>query len=666
MNTKSFKLIAFFMLTVLMLSCGGDDDTTVTFEVDASISVTKAKISEAEPAVFTVTISKSNTSGNVIPMSYSVSGTASQGADYSALSGVVEIAENSSSTKIEVAITDDTSIEEDETIIITLTDPGVQGVTIVKSSAEVIIEDNDTRTVTISSTDNIGLEGDNNASFTVSLDAANSTGSPLEIPYIITGTATNGTDYTALSGSAAIANGETSTVIEIAVIDDDVDEEAETIILTIDEPNLPLGVITVNKEATATINDNDGESSTTYTVTVVGPPTIGEADGNANFKVTLDKSNEGAAITIAYTISGTATAGADYTAPSGSLTINTSETERVVNIPIVDDAEVEGDETIIITLSASGLPSDVALGSPNTKTITITDNDTDATCANDNSTDQGNRSCTLGPDSNTYNDATVNGGGDREIVTNGIPTHEYGNQIPMIVSNLDNSTKTYYVDNTPTKAGAITSITFDDGSPKWKFGVAKNGVAIDPAPATPFIFEDTNTGEYNWDWVFEPNNNMNAVGLDCAIAHVQPDGLYHYHGDMAIYAEELSSGISTGTAPTDPVQIGWAADGFPILYYYGPDAAGTGIAKLTSSYQLKSGERPGDGESEPCGEYNGKYTNDYEYVNGAGDLDECNGIERNVTLSTGTYSYFYVITAEFPVISRCLVGTPNDAFKIGP
>ena len=134
---------------------------------------------------------------------------------------------------------------------------------------------------------------------------------------------------------------------------------------------------------------------------------------------------------------------------------------------------------------------------------------------------------------------------------------------------------------------------------------------------------------------------------------------------MALYAEQLSEGISSGTAPNEPVQIGWAADGFPILYYYGPNENGTGMTKLNSSFQLKQGERPGDGVTAPCGEYNGKYTNDYEYLNGSGELDECNGINRQVTLSTGTYEYFYVITDAFPYISRCITGAPNDTFKIG-
>ncbi len=50
-------------------------------------------------------------------------------------------------------------------------------------------------------------------------------------------------------------------------------------------------------------------------------------------------------------------------------------------------------------------------------------------------------------------------------------------------------------------------------------------------------------------------------------------------------------------------------------------------------------------------------------------MDECNGIERNVTIPTAngdeTFSYFYVITDSFPQIPRCVVGTPADVFIDG-
>jgi len=268
--------------------------------------------------------------------------------------------------------------------------------------------------------------------------------------------------------------------------------------------------------------------------------------------------------------------------------------------------------------------------------------------------------------------------GNRTVTGSGIPNHDYGNQFQDFPPSDPNSdvevtdqNYTFTFTASPSLASETTSILNEmTGRPSIEYGIAINAVPIDPAPAEPFIFENPNTGEYNWDWVFEPNNNKIAVGLDCAVAHVQPDGAYHYHGDMAPLADIVSPGISCGVVPSSPAQIGWAADGFPIVYRYGPTADGSGIELLEPSYQLKSGSRPGDGVTEPDGTYDGQYTNDYEYVAELGDLDECNGIERSITLTTEagqeeTFSYFYVITEEFPIIGRCLSGTPdNDFFKM--
>lgn len=269
-------------------------------------------------------------------------------------------------------------------------------------------------------------------------------------------------------------------------------------------------------------------------------------------------------------------------------------------------------------------------------------------------------------------------GSSRIVTGSGIPNHDYGNQFQDFPDNDPNSnvevTDQNYNFNftaSPQLAASQTSILNETtGRPSIEFGIAVNAVPIDPAPAEPFIFENPNTGEYNWDWVFEPNNNKPDVGLDCAVAHVQPDGAYHYHGDMAPLADIVSPGISCGEVPSSPAQVGWAADGYPIVYRYGPTANGSGVELLVPSYRLKSGSRPGDGVTEPDGTYDGKYTNDYEYVSGLGDLDECNGIERSITLTTQagqteTFNYFYVITEDFPVIGRCLSGTPdNDFFKM--
>jgi hypothetical protein len=135
---------------------------------------------------------------------------------------------------------------------------------------------------------------------------------------------------------------------------------------------------------------------------------------------------------------------------------------------------------------------------------------------------------------------------------------------------------------------------------------------------------------------------------------------------MYEYVEELEQGISTlNTPPAEVLQVGWAADGFPVLYRFGPDKDGN-IKEMFPSFQLKSGLRPGDGISAPCGSYSGKYTNDFGYVAGKGDLDECNGIQASITLTTAqgeeTFDYYYVVTQGFPQISRCIKGNFNDSF----
>ncbi len=201
--------------------------------------------------------------------------------------------------------------------------------------------------------------------------------------------------------------------------------------------------------------------------------------------------------------------------------------------------------------------------------------------------------------------------------------------------------------------------------------MALNGVFLSPAPGQPFIYTNKNTGEFNWDWVFEPTNNQGdgegQVQLDCATAHTNASG-YHYHGEMFQYLETDNPGVTTVASFSEPYQIGWASDGFPILYKFGPDSNGQ-FRELLPSYQLKTGERPGDGIVAPCGPYTGKYTVDYEYIEGLGDLDECNGIESSIILETAlgteTFNYYYVVTSTFPQIGRCLKGVPSEDFENG-
>mgnify|MGYP001156266950 CR=1 FL=1 len=249
----------------------------------------------------------------------------------------------------------------------------------------------------------------------------------------------------------------------------------------------------------------------------------------------------------------------------------------------------------------------------------------------------------------------------RVISTNSIPDHEVGLfgavQGSLNPNAITEQSEVYHITLTPTIASELTPLLSSTG-PAYSFGVLLNGVELDPVAAEPFPHEGINSPNANWEWNLEALN-VN-LGLDCTNAHVQPTGKYHYHGTPTSYVEHLNISNQEMTL------IGYAADGFPIYYKYAysnSDDNSSEVIEMTSSYQLKSGIRPGDGVTAPCDVYNGIYSNDYEYVEGLGTLDESNG-RTGVTPEYPEGIYYYIVTEEFPSIPRYFKGTPSDDFRI--
>ena len=210
-----------------------------------------------------------------------------------------------------------------------------------------------------------------------------------------------------------------------------------------------------------------------------------------------------------------------------------------------------------------------------------------------------------------------------------------------------------YFTKKPKKTSYVTPSKF--------FGVAVNGVMLVPgtaecwSPEKQLAKSKINKNSLTLerprprtrkkgpcDWREEAIvSSQKRLGLDMNNAHVQPNGMYHYHG--------LPIGlIQTQKKPDDLIHIGFAGDGFKIY------ASMKG--KFESSYQLKNGSRDGG----PGGVHDGTYTQDFEFKYGAGDLDECNGIDTN------EHGYIYLITEEFPFIPRCWKGSPHPSFKSRP
>ena len=239
----------------------------------------------------------------------------------------------------------------------------------------------------------------------------------------------------------------------------------------------------------------------------------------------------------------------------------------------------------------------------------------------------------------------------RVITSNGIPDHEPGKfpnrRNPNTIAEQQYE---FYVPLKPEIAEKPVRMRMQP------FGVALNGVVFDPF-ANEFWNRDRNSG-----WQYEPMSGKYDLGTDASNAHVQPDGSYHYHGLPTGLVTMLSAG-----GMVRMLQVGWAADGFPIYALNAHSDAKnplSALKKMKSSYQLKSGTRP-DGDKGPGGKFDGRFVQDYEFIAGSGDLDECNG-RTGVTPQFPDGTYYYMLTDEFPFIPRFFKGVPDRSFFRGP
>lgn len=229
----------------------------------------------------------------------------------------------------------------------------------------------------------------------------------------------------------------------------------------------------------------------------------------------------------------------------------------------------------------------------------------------------------------------------RLIKSNGWPDHEPG-QFPR-QGNPNSVSPQSYSFRVPLKPVVAKDASRFFG---W-WGVAFNGVPFEPGTA------ETWQNNPQSGWRYEAATGFLNLGLDEHNAHVQPTGAYHYHALPVGLVQRL------GGDDKKMLLIGYAADGFPIYTSKGMDSKGE-LCVMKSSYKLKSGARPAQGGG-PGGNYDGRFTQDWEYVAGSGDLDETNG-RSGITPEYPEGTYYYCLTPEFPFVPRNWHGVPDASF----
>ena len=348
---------------------GSPDNATLTITNDDNVTLSVAATTNANEdgtnGLFTFELTEDVAEDVIFTYSVVTGSSTASGSDYSITgSSPLTISAGDDNTTITVAATDDTLQENNETLMVRI-DSITSGPAVIASTdnATMTIIDNDTLTVSLSSPDHGDETGPDNASVTLSLSGT-ATGGNIVVAYTVGGTATSGSDYTALSGSVTIDNGTSSKVLTIPVLDDSVDEDNETVVITLSSITSGTAQLSLTDlSQTVNIADNDNSS-----ISITAPSTVDEGD-NAVFTVTLSAA-AGADTTLTYTDNGTATSGTDYTAPSGTLVIAAGNSEGTISIHTINDGIDDDNETLSITITAATGPVTL-VGTPSATTTLI-------------------------------------------------------------------------------------------------------------------------------------------------------------------------------------------------------------------------------------------------------------------------------------------------------
>lgn len=242
----------------------------------------------------------------------------------------------------------------------------------------------------------------------------------------------------------------------------------------------------------------------------------------------------------------------------------------------------------------------------------------------------------------------------RNLTGNGLPDHEVG-EFPSTAN--PNAITEQVVSANITLEPSLSATTTDIG-PTGAAVYARNSVEFDPStagtcPSTATSASDCDLAGGMDQWRIEAlGHDVFDFGEDLNNGHVQPNGAYHYHG--------VPEGMLTNAGVSDinpaMTHVGWASDGFPVYARYCYTDAMDATSALKScegSYELDAVADTGRPDTSwvPLG----AFTSDWNYVEGSGDLDECNG-RFGVTPEFPDGIYYYMATDGYPYFSRCVKG----------
>jgi uncharacterized protein YhjY with autotransporter beta-barrel domain len=510
----------------------------------ASIAVTPASVAEDGAASLVYTVTLNQAASSPVSINYAVSGSATSGTDFAAVTSPLVIAAGSTTGTITVDPTTDTTLEADETVVLTL-NAGAGYTVGAPSAATGTIANDDTPTVSIAvSPASISEDGVSSPTFTVTRSASLPTATTVNVT--LTGTATAGTDFIGAVPNVVIPAGATSATFTINPVGDTTIEADETVIYTV-----AAGVgytVGVPASATTTILNDDVPSASI----AVSPASVQENGApNLIYTVALDQAAF-SPVSVNFTVSGSATPGADFSGLIPSpVVFAPGVTSRTLTVDPSGNGTIEPDETVIITLGAG---TGYVVGTPADATGTILNDDFPNISV-------GNVTVTEG-----------NSGTTNAVFTVTLSAASPG-AVTFDIATATNGTATSGQDYV---ANSQTGVTIPAGSTSATFTVAINGDALNEPNETFFVNLTNVSGA-----IINGSQGTGTITNDDPVPTLSIGNLSTFEGNLGTRTLAFQIALDAPSGQTVQVSVATAN---------GSATAGSDYVALAGSFAFQPGE----------------------------------------------------------------------------
>ena len=329
-----------------------------------AFTLTNQSVKEAVGDAKIIVIRAGGLASNVTVRLSAVDGTAMDGADFLGFSSNLTFTAKEGRKTIPLKVIQDFLVEPTENLLLTLREVSANAALGSKTNLTLSIKDDDKGgTVAFDKGTYTVNEGVGSLSIIVKRTGGSASNVTVQF-FTENGTATAGSDYTAIDTTLSFAPGETRKTNVLTIIDDGIADAPlpETV-------NLRLRDITGGAKlalSNSVVSIVDNEASLNFRATTA----TGTEGKSLNLEV-VRGGFLGNTSTVAYMfMNGTATNGLDFTGTDGTLTFLPGQATRTITVPILGDPNTETAENFTVLLKN---PTAALLGADTNATVTVLD-----------------------------------------------------------------------------------------------------------------------------------------------------------------------------------------------------------------------------------------------------------------------------------------------------